>query len=433
MAPRRVRRRPVAADDLYRLRFVADPQVSPDGAHGRLRRRLGRRRGPYPLSIAADAGAVRRIEPAARADQRAGIATPRRAGRQTASRWRLSPTATTPRAQLFLLPLQRRRAATADRAQARRGRAPSGRRSGDRLAFSARVDVEAIASQEGQSDEKGKPPRVKIITRVRHKGDGEGFFEAVRRHLFVLDVDGAASRRRSPTATGTTPSQPGRPTGKLLAFTSNRERDRDLSLLNDVWVVPSARRAGQAADAPPRQAPRPRFRPMAAQVAYLGHERGWTYGARTELLAVPVDGRRLDVDLGAAFEDELGNAALSDAARPGRGPAADLAARRQSLLGLVSRYGRGRVVRFACRRRHSRAVVVGGDREVASFSVAADGARRGLRISDPTHAVRSLRRSDDGQERRLSHENDALLETLDVAAAEPFQVTSTDGQTVTAG
>src|SRR5205085_7286270 len=32
MPVRRARRRPVAPDDLYRLRFVADPQVSPDGS-----------------------------------------------------------------------------------------------------------------------------------------------------------------------------------------------------------------------------------------------------------------------------------------------------------------------------------------------------------------------------------------------------------------
>jgi hypothetical protein len=36
----------------------------------------------------------------------------------------------------------------------------------------------------------------------------------------------------------------------------------------------------------------------------------------------------------------------------------------------------------------------------------------------------------DGAERRLSRENDALLDTLDVAAVEPFQVKSTDGETV---
>src|ERR1700736_795373 len=32
MASRGIRRRNVAADDLYRLRFVADPQISPDGS-----------------------------------------------------------------------------------------------------------------------------------------------------------------------------------------------------------------------------------------------------------------------------------------------------------------------------------------------------------------------------------------------------------------
>src|SRR3954449_3633897 len=32
MALRRARKRGVAADDLYRLRFVSDPQLSPDGS-----------------------------------------------------------------------------------------------------------------------------------------------------------------------------------------------------------------------------------------------------------------------------------------------------------------------------------------------------------------------------------------------------------------
>jgi dipeptidyl aminopeptidase/acylaminoacyl peptidase len=32
MAPKKARRRGVAADDVYRLRFVAHPQVSPDGS-----------------------------------------------------------------------------------------------------------------------------------------------------------------------------------------------------------------------------------------------------------------------------------------------------------------------------------------------------------------------------------------------------------------
>ena len=50
-------------------------------------------------------------------------------------------------------------------------------------------------------------------------------------------------------------------------------------------------------------------------------------------------------------------------------------------------------------------------------------------ISDPTHPYEVFAVRGD-QERPLSQENDALLDTLDVAAAEPFEVVSTDGQTV---
>jgi dipeptidyl aminopeptidase/acylaminoacyl peptidase len=72
--------------------------------------------------------------------------------------------------------------------------------------------------------------------------------------------------------------------------------------------------------------------------------------------------------------------------------------------------------------------VVGGDREVAAFTVSHDGARIACVISDPTHPYEVF--TIDAAERRLSSENDALLETLEVAAAEPFQVKSSDGETV---
>ena len=68
--------------------------------------------------------------------------------------------------------------------------------------------------------------------------------------------------------------------------------DRDLNAsLNDVWLVAAS--AAAEPDGSPvtaAQAATPVFSPDGRQVAYLGHERGWTYGARTELLVVPVEG-----------------------------------------------------------------------------------------------------------------------------------------------
>src|SRR5262249_27968505 len=158
---------------LYRLRFVSDAQISPDGTqvvyvvawvdpddHTRYRSQL--------MLVPFDGAAPPR---------------PLTSGkhRDTSPRWAPDGSSIaflsdreTDRPHLSVLPLQggEPRQLTALK---RGAGSPVWAPAGDRLAFSARVDVEAIASQEGQSSEKGKAPRVKIITRVRHKADGEGF------------------------------------------------------------------------------------------------------------------------------------------------------------------------------------------------------------------------------------------------------------------
>lgn len=407
--------------------MVADPQVSPDGS--------------------LVAYVVAWVDPEDRTRYRsrlmlvdAGASRPPRAltsglHRDTAPRW--SPDGGSlafvsdrvdSRAQLFLLPLQG--GEPRQLTSLKRGAGtPVWSPAGDRLAFSARVDVEDIARQEGHSDVNGTPPRVKIITRVRHKADGEGFLEAVRKHLFVVDAFDTASEPKQITDGDWDDADPAwSPDGQLLAFTSNREPDRGTSLLNDVWVAPSTRGRARRLTRHRGRASTPAFSPDGRQIAYLGHERGWTYGARTELLTVPVEGgdsRSLSGD----FDHELGNVALSDARDPSAPQPPCWTADGRSLLSLVSRNGRVEVLRFSLEGRTQPEVVVGGDREVASYSISRDGRNLACALSDPTHPYEVVG-AENGQERRLSYENDALIESLDLASAEPFQVTSSDGQTV---
>src|SRR5438477_4733619 len=151
-----------------------------------------------------------------------------------------------------------------------------------------------------------------IITRVRHKADGEGLLEALRKHLFVVDVDGGSPPKQISDGDWDDGSAAWSPDGQLIAFTSNRERDRDLSLLNDVWVVPSHGGRARRLTRHRGEAATPAFSPDGRLVAYLGHERGWTYGTRTELLTVPIEGGD-SRSVSGTFEDEVSNAALSDA------------------------------------------------------------------------------------------------------------------------
>src|SRR5690242_5052289 len=336
MAQRRAGRRPITAEDIYQLRFVSDPHISPDGT------RVG-----YVVSW---------VDPQDRTRYRSQLMLapfdasspprPLTSGkfRDLAPRW--SPDGCflaflsnreNETSQLFVLDLQGgepRQLTSLKRGAGAAAWSPDGRR----LAFAARVDIPEIAEQEGQSKEKGKSPRVKLITRVRHKGDDEGFFEALHRHLFVVDVDISDEPRQITDGDWDDTDPAWAPDGQLLAFTSSRERDRDLSPLNDVWLVPSSGGRARRITRHRGQTATPVFSPDGRQIAYLGHERGWTYGANTELLAVPLEGGE-PRSLSASTDDELGNAALSDARDPFAAAPPHFSPDGRSILALVSRAG----------------------------------------------------------------------------------------------
>ena len=426
MAQRRAAgRRPITAEDVYQLRFVSDPRISPDGTQV--------------------AYVVAWVDPDDRTRYRSqlmlvpfdGSSPPRplTSGKQRdlAPRW--SPDGCSiafvsnrekETGQLFVLSLrggEPRQLTSLKRGAGAAVWSPDGRR----IAFSASVDIAEIADQEGQSDEKGKAPRVKIITRVHHKADGEGFLEALHTHLFVVDVESGACKQV--TDGDWDDAEPAwSPDGSSVAFTSSRERDRDVSILNDVWVVPSSAGRARRLTRHRGQAGTPVFSPDGNQVAYLGHERGWAYGARTELLTVPLAGGD-STSVSGDFPDELGNSALSDARDPFAAAPPFFSPDGRSILALVSRNGDVQVVRFPVGAGPKEVVLGQSGSEVAAFTVSRDGQRLAAIVSDPTHPYEVFA-CENGSQRRLSSENEAFLETVDVAPAEALSFTSSDGQTV---
>jgi dipeptidyl aminopeptidase/acylaminoacyl peptidase len=83
---------------------------------------------------------------------------------------------------------------------------------------------------------KAKPPHV--IDRLQVKRDYEGYLDRRRTHLYVLDV---ASKKLTQITSGDTDDrQPvWSPDGRLVAFVSNRTQDPDSSDDSNIWVVAS--------------------------------------------------------------------------------------------------------------------------------------------------------------------------------------------------
>jgi dipeptidyl aminopeptidase/acylaminoacyl peptidase len=417
----------MAIEDLYRLRFVSDPQISPDGS--------------LVVYVVAwvdteDRTKYRSYIVLARADCSAAP-RPLTSGRHrdSAPRWSRDGRSLAflsdrdeERPQLFLISLDGGEPRQLTRLKHGAGPAvwsPDG----SRIAFSAGADIPEIAKQEGQSDEKSKPPRVRVITRLKHKGDGKGYFEARHQHVFVLDLEGTGKPRQVTSGDWDDTDPTWSPDAARLAFVSSREKDRDLVPFTDIWVVPVAGGRARRVTLHKGEASAPAWSPDGRQIAYVGHERGWTYGAAAELLLVSAQGgvsRSLSVKSGC----EVGNVALSDARDPFTSQPPWWAPDGKFLLAPVSHAGQVSLMRFPVDG-GAPTPVVAGNREVAAFSVAANGERLAFAASDPTTPYEVHVAASDGTgERRISHENDDFLASVAVIAPEALSTTSTDGETV---
>jgi dipeptidyl aminopeptidase/acylaminoacyl peptidase len=409
--------RPLRTDDVFALREVADPQVSPDGAWvaftvTRLDRKEDERDTDVYMAPFAGGPSLR-------------LTTSRKP--ETRPRW--SPDGrhlaflSCRRSRKSQVWLMDRRGGEAERLTAYEGGVSDLAWSGDgrRLALvvsdpdprDPKPEEEVEENDCGGEDDDEKKTTPPIVTRRRQfKRDGEGYLHDVRSHIHVFDLETRTGRQV--TSGPYDDGQPAfSPDGQWIAFVSNRTADPDSNPNTDVFLVAAEGGAPRALTTHPGGDRSPVFSPDGKWVAYVdeGDPDDMWYAAN-HLALVPVAG-------GAARP--VTRSLDRNVSQPRFAPDGG------SLLFLLEDGGNSHLARVSVA---GGAVerVVAGERDVSAFDVGRSGQVAVLE-SQPQRPP-EVWAVDAGGLRRLSHVNDEFLKGIALGTVERFQARSRDGTKV---
>ncbi len=298
------RKRKITIDDLLSLRWVSDPQLSPDGS----------RLAFVQTEIARDADVYRShlwMLPLAGGPARQFTSGDHRDSHPRWSpdgRWiaflsdrgaAKSDQEAKKAKQIYLIP--------ADGGEARP--LTSGARHPNDLAWSSDGQMLAFVGRPEMPKETGKSD-VKVITRVRYKFDGEGFWDGRYKHIFTVPVSGGEVRQITDGEFDHL-DPAWSPDARWIACTANRAPDGDFTNVSDIWIFPLAGGTARRLTRSIGPCAAPTWAPDGRSVAYFGHDNACMGATNTNVWVVPIDGGT-PTNLTAAYDRSLTHHILTD-------------------------------------------------------------------------------------------------------------------------
>ena len=129
----------------------------------------------------------------------------------------------------------------------------------------------------------------RVITELRYRTEEEGYVEAHRRHIFVIELEGQEVRQL--TVGDWDDSWPTwSPDGRSIAFVSSRGENRDYTSVSDLWLVSSQSGEPQKLTRSLGPVHSPAWSPDGLWLAYRGHEQGNRGSANNRIYAVDANG-----------------------------------------------------------------------------------------------------------------------------------------------
>lgn len=416
--------RPIEINDLGNIRYVGDPQISPDGsvvAYVVTEADIPGKTYHSSIWLAASDGSWERRFTNSTAKDTSPRWSPD--GRRLAF---LSDRSSIP--QLYVIPvnggepqmLTDLKYSVAE---------PAWSPDGTWIAVTSKVGPEGMVIRSEQTAQdrqrENEQSDVKVIRTLKYKLDGEGFLGELKRHIFLVSPDGG---RPTQLTDGdwddTNPSWS--PDSTRVAFASNRTEDREFSRKSDIWIASVADTSTARVTGSDGQYVTPAFSPDGTLIAYAGNAFSEHFGPNTVsgLWVQFVRGGETR-NIASKIDRDIGGSAISDAhyVAPAQFPvwAGD------GLAVYASYADRGSVSIGQFGLDEESACVITGEREVLNFSRARNG-RMALLISDSTHPFEVFVSESDGSSlRQVSHRNAELLEAVSINHPISLVVTSADG------
>jgi dipeptidyl aminopeptidase/acylaminoacyl peptidase len=439
-APPPPARRPIAETDLFRFVWVADPQMSPDGAEvAFVRVTVNKKKDGYETAlwiVPADGSAPARPFTGGPRDS-----APRWSpdGRRLAFLRAGEKDGKAQPAQVHLID----RAGSEARALTdlpKGAGSPAWSPTGRAIAFTSTTSAADLA---GPRPEGERESDVRVITSAVYRWNGRGYLDASRpTHVWIVDVpvngDAAPPPRQVTQGTFDESEPVFTPDGARILFTSTRVRepyydppDEDLFAVPADGGVPALLASIDGSIGAPAPSPDGR------RVAFRGTLNGKPVRSfdQPDLFVADVTGGT-PRNLTAALDFDVLSGLSGDQHAPrGAGPAVIAWPRDgRSLLFVAAERGRANLRRVDLASGRVQEVTA-GDQEVVAFSASADGGRAVVLLSTTT-SIGDLfvieTRTTPATPRRLTRVNAALEDELDLAPPEEIVYPSFDGTPIQA-
>jgi dipeptidyl aminopeptidase/acylaminoacyl peptidase len=427
--------RSITIEDLYKIKFLSRPRISPDGQRvAFVATTIDEHKHAYHASIwvaPTRGGEVRRFtsgpanahSPAWSPDGRWLAFVSDREGESTGKNDREHGKG---KPQVWLIP--------GDGGEAHQltfmphgASNPTWSPDSQRLVFSAAV------GPLDEETEDGKPlPRVRVIDRLLYRLDGVGFIHDKRQHLFLVDLTGSEPQQltdgdwddKDPTWS---------PDGTRIAFTSSRGEDRWRLPCPDIYTLPiQNNQAGelQCLTDGTRSCYSPSWSPDGKTIAFIAKPK-LRSANHTELFTIAAGSKPGAVRcLTSEFEGSCSDWTNSDMTNEQLLPAPQWSSDGKMLYILASQRGATRVYAISSEGAGKQPpMLTPGNVHAMDFSTDRAKSTIAILIEDSTHLAEIFvcPIAAPGELRQLTSFNDALLDELALAAPEYMPYTGADG------